>query len=1187
MEMRSSLDVCCIILSLLCVTTATVYQVIPDDYVIPEDYHSTDDHSHTLQYYLSNASKYLVSYNKLDFLPGVYTLTEDILIENVTNFSLTGKTINGVISTIVTCTVPGGVAVTNSRDIIITNIVITECHLMSNYMNLNDATLLLRYSWNVSIINVQLSREMIHDISPCTLQALNIFGNLILNHMKANCLKIYYDASQGIIDNATTTNRLHINNYQTDFLRNFVYSITISVGTYSWHDFDIAISNTVFTKSPAIDFRCHEFQGHLFVTLKDIIFTNINRLLDYNLIDIYAENCVTEFNGSSNTNEIQFINCSFINNSFITMRSLLDIYVKVHLKETFLYSTLQIFFTSCTFQHNQYGQIISAAYYKAGQGYGKAPTIIFRDTLFTFIVFIRQDSYVIYVDRVTLLLHNVIINRVLSNRKSGIIRARFSDLYFQEYVEVSACKMEDSAIIAYYIYINEHTVVNFTANYMEALLNENYEKDPAETLTSMMLLPCIFQYTSKRGNLDANFQSGKTLNYSIFFVNNKIRLFSYYRYDITHCGWTGNAAFLYTRASVINKNVIRYINDSLEYEKIPKRICSCDSKGHDCHKDKIGPFYPGQTVSLHFIIVFVPYKYEALQIKIEDGPETACSTTNRSGLTLLPFHLCTEIKHTIQHKSGKECDLYIKGIPQFKQGYSASPSFAIAEFFYVKLLSCPTGFALLEIDGLCQCDPVLLMADASVEICNINDQTILRHPNSWITGTTMNDSHIYNVSSRCPFDYCSPYSSNLNLLNPNSQCQFNRTGVLCGQCHQGYSTIFGSSLCKKCSSVYLLIVIPIAIAGITLVMLLFILSLTVTDGGINGFLFYVNVVSINAPIFFHKAGFYHISYVLISFANLDLGIETCFYGGMDDYAKMWLQLAFPIYLVMMATTLIMASRYSFRVQRITSRKALPVLATLFLLSYTKVLRTISSVLFFYNEIISLPSKHSTLVWSVDTSAPLFGIKFTFIFVVCLILFLILLFFNVILTFTRSLSYFKFVYRFKPLLDAYQGPYKDKYYYWTGLQLVMRAVFFGLSALDRNTNLMISSILTGIAGYIHGATFPFKNKAKNIQEHLMILNLNCLFIFSLYTFANDIAVTVLIFLAFLQFLLIVLSHIRMYLLSIRSVSLAKMKVETTFKNHFNCFKSPTLDNMDRGNLELIPKVAYNFREFREPLIGQDV
>ena len=73
----------------------------------------------------------------------------------------------------------------------------------------------------------------------------------------------------------------------------------------------------------------------------------------------------------------------------------------------------------------------------------------------------------------------------------------------------------------------------------------------------------------------------------------------------------------------------------------------------------------------------------------------------------------------------------------------------------------------------------------------------------------------------------------------------------------------------------------------------------------------------------------------------------CFYNGMDDYTKMYLQLAFPVYLIIIATLLIIGSRYSTKIQRLTARGALAVLATLFLLSYTKILRTVSNVLFFY------------------------------------------------------------------------------------------------------------------------------------------------------------------------------------------------------------------------------------------------
>lgn len=104
-----------------------------------------------------------------------------------------------------------------------------------------------------------------------------------------------------------------------------------------------------------------------------------------------------------------------------------------------------------------------------------------------------------------------------------------------------------------------------------------------------------------------------------------------------------------------------------------------------------------------------------------------------------------------------------------------------------------------------------------------------------------------------------------------------------------------------------------------------------------------------------------------------MGIETCFYDGMDDYVKSWLQLLFPIYLLIIAGLLIITSRYSVRIQRITACKVLPVLATLFLLSYTKIIRTIGNVLFCYSQITNLPSESTTLVWSVSINIPLFGI----------------------------------------------------------------------------------------------------------------------------------------------------------------------------------------------------------------------
>jgi len=252
--------------------------------------------------------------------------------------------------------------------------------------------------------------------------------------------------------------------------------------------------------------------------------------------------------------------------------------------------------------------------------------------------------------------------------------------------------------------------------------------------------------------------------------------------------------------------------------------------------------------------------------------------------------------------------------------------------------------------------------------------------------------------------------------------------------------------------------------------MLFIVNLTVTEGTINALIFYANFTGIHAAVLLHKDT---LGYIFISLANLDLGIQLCFYNGMDDYAKMWLQLALPFYLIFIATLLIITSCYSTKIPRLTACRALPVLATLFLLSYTKILHAVSIVLFSYSTITQLPSEQSTLVWSVDANVPILGVKFIILFITCLIIFLIQVPFTIILLFSRPLRRFHCINKFKPLLDAYQGPYKDKFYYWCGLQLAVRVLFLGIPTLDNNRMLALDKIIAAAMCVMTGIAHPFK------------------------------------------------------------------------------------------------------------------
>ena len=332
----------------------------------------------------------------------------------------------------------------------------------------------------------------------------------------------------------------------------------------------------------------------------------------------------------------------------------------------------------------------------------------------------------------------------------------------------------------------------------------------------------------------------------------------------------------------------------------------------------------------------------------------------------------------------------------------------------------------------------------------------------------------------------------------------------------------------KCTNVHILIIIIVIVAGIVLVVLLYVLNLTVTNGTINGIIFYANIVSINDSVFLVNDNMFKPLRAFISFTNLDLGIETCFYNGMDSYAKMWLQLFFPSYLIIIAISIIIASRHSPRILRFTYSRSLPVLATLFLLSYTGVLRTVLTVLFSYSTITHLPSGHQQIVWSIDASVPLFGLKFTVLFITCLVLFLILIPFNITL-FTRYFLQFRIVNHFKPLLDAFQGSYKDKYYYWIAVHLALRSFLFSFYAFPAKLKLILSTVLLIVFGIYSAYTCPYKNILVNIQEFLLLINLTIMYAVSyqdndkIFSIVNNVMISV----SFMQYTTIILYHFLTY------------------------------------------------------------
>ena len=282
--------------------------------------------------------------------------------------------------------------------------------------------------------------------------------------------------------------------------------------------------------------------------------------------------------------------------------------------------------------------------------------------------------------------------------------------------------------------------------------------------------------------------------------------------------------------------------------------------------------------------------------------------------------------------------------------------------------------------------------------------------------------------------------------------------------------------------------------------LLIVLNLTVSVGTINGLIFYANIVRANHAIFFLPNTANSFLSWFIAWINLDLGIETCFYNGLNAYVKTWLQFAFPLYIWFLVITIIVLSHYYTLAARLSGRNAVPVLATLFLLSYAKLLRII--IIVFQSTEFEYPDNSLRKVWLYDGNVDYLKGKYIPLFIAALLLLLISLPYTAILIFIQHLqqrsSYrvLFWVKKLKPLFDAYTGPYKDRHRYWTGLLLLVRIVLFLIFSMNirgsADVNLL-ATIVTVLLLFLYLALVGgvYKTWHLNIIDYSFFLNLGIL------------------------------------------------------------------------------------------------
>ena len=1132
-------------------------------FIVPDDHHSTNnENTCSLSHCLNNAKSYFTSNTQLYFRSRTYLLNKDFILQKLNNISITGNH-----TTIKCANISTGIVISKLQNLVIQNIKIIDCgrtafasfNYLSSMLHWN-AALQLHYCVSAVVENISITVNM----GNSGLAVFNVMDSELNDvHVHVVPSQAYNSTTNGIV--------LHYSYIKKEsnklIIKNFIYTQTFCFHNSIQTAFLIALSHTGVNH---------------FITIMNTVLTGL-----YNT-------CILNYHSDSNYKpiEVNFINCHILNNTASTSTDLSALFILKSKNSDSDFLNID----STTFHKNaNLGSIITVE-----NGHESGPflvEIINCSFNHNHVMSIIKDIWMKYEQRRMLVSIGIYDTNIFNNKHrngSSLISNNNGDVfcsntkiannsYYENIMELDL----SSVIIENYVDISNNSV-----RYVLKITETSYIlMDVKSTFT--VTNNVVYSVLTKRSTYNKRIKSlcyfqfvAMQTNYSFLINSTKIDIVdnmytapknlsdeeNYFR----NCNWIlSNSLIQCCSPDDVFTKVLNITNikiDKKDIGIIPSSICRCENLStYDCTSHELGQVFPGQVLVINLIVPRLLLSSKRSVILLFDTtqlPSSGCKISKATEmLQMYTTTGCNQYNYTVWSDKA-ECELHLSA--------ERKP-----EIFYVKLLPCPVGFSLQNQAQGCNCDTVLDCDVVSVTTCNLADGTILRPVNSWISAVTVNGSHSYHVSTQCPFDYCLPYPSYLNLSTPDSQCQFNRSGVLCGHC---LSAVFGSSRCKQCSNIYLLIIIPIAIAGIVLVILLFVLNLTVTKGTINTFIFYVNIINTNYSTLLSNC--YSSICTLLSVFNLDLGIETCFYNKMTCYAKICLQLTFPSYLIIIASALIIGSHYSSKVQRLTARRSLHVLATLFLLSYTKILSTVCHVLFFYSKTIYLPSRHTESFWSTDTSVQLFGIKFTILFVTCLIIFITLLIFNALLLFTRSLLRFKFINSFKPLLDPYLGPYKDKYYYWTGLQLLMRAVFFSLSSFRKEFSLISGAIVVGFLLCIQGVIQPFKSRFKNIQESFVLLNLLLLYLFALHDHYNNASTAVpqyLILVVLMYFILFIMYTCTTMMCGSKMEILKEYVIRYTLRWKKNKAIKPAEICM-HNTINEIPDVTFNYKEFQEPLVA---
>ena len=343
----------------------------------------------------------------------------------------------------------------------------------------------------------------------------------------------------------------------------------------------------------------------------------------------------------------------------------------------------------------------------------------------------------------------------------------------------------------------------------------------------------------------------------------------------------------------------------------------------------------------------------------------------------------------------------------------------------------------------------------------------------------------------CPINYCNftccGTSNGYYHLSPlrDNQCRSHRTGPACGSCKDGYTLSFDSTECvdvDNCTAGQTaLVILSTVIYWIVMFLLVFaIMYYKVGIGYLYSITYYYSIVDILLSQNMHASrGLYLTTTIFSSFSKITpqfLG-ELCLTTGMSGIDQQFIHYIHPSGVILILVIISLLARRSRRISTIISRGIIHVICLLLLLSYTSIAST--SLLLMRSLKFSHADKVYTYLSPDIEYLHSRHLAYAIVAMLCTVSIVIGL--PLLLTLEPFLNHKINFIKIKPLLDQFQGCYKDKFRYFAGYYMICRlaviVIIIANSSNDFVANYMLV-IVCGIIALVHVMVKPYDNETIN-------------------------------------------------------------------------------------------------------------